>query len=153
MKKLLCIASLFVCCWIGNAQKKQAVTFQAEIANRNGDSIRILNSATGKPVKKIGINKQGIFKDSFAVEEGMYMLSDGKEYTKLFLKNGYNLKLKMDAQQFDESIVYTGIGASENNFLAQNAPFLIQNTITTRFWLQAKRTLINWLERKKQPIF
>jgi thiol-disulfide isomerase/thioredoxin len=121
MKKLLCIASLFVCCWIGNAQKKQAVTFQAEIANRNGDSIRILNSATGKPVKKIGINKQGIFKDSFVVEEGMYMLSDGKEYTKLFLKNGYNLKLKMDAQQFDESIVYTGIGAGENNFLAQNA--------------------------------
>jgi thiol-disulfide isomerase/thioredoxin len=120
MKKILCIASLFICCWIGNAQKKQNVTFQAEIANRNGDSIRILNAANGKEVKKIGINKQGVFKDSFVVEEGLYMLSDGKEYTKLFLKNGYNLKLKMDAQQFDESIVYAGVGAAENNFLAQN---------------------------------
>jgi len=27
----------------------------------------------------------------------------------------------MDAKQFDESIVYTGVGAVENNFLAQNA--------------------------------
>ena len=27
----------------------------------------------------------------------------------------------MDAQQFDDSIVYTGIGADENNFLAQSA--------------------------------
>jgi hypothetical protein len=37
------------------------------------------------------------------------MLFDGKEYTELFLKNGYDLNLKMNAQDFDESIVYSGI--------------------------------------------
>jgi thiol-disulfide isomerase/thioredoxin len=121
MKKLLCIASLIICCFSGNAQKKENVSFQAEIANRNGDSIKILNRSNGKEIKKIAVDKAGLFKDSFVVEEGMYMLYDGKEYTQMFLKNGYNLKLKLDAKQFDESIVYSGVGAAENNFLAQNA--------------------------------
>ena len=49
------------------------------------------------------------------------MFFDGTEYTQLFLKNGYDLKMKMDAKQFDESIVYTGVGAAENNYLAQDA--------------------------------
>jgi thiol-disulfide isomerase/thioredoxin len=49
------------------------------------------------------------------------MFFDGKEYTQMFLKNGFDLKMNVDAQQFDESIVYTGIGAAENNFLAQSA--------------------------------
>ena len=37
------------------------------------------------------------------------------------MKNGYNLKLTMDAKEFDESIVYSGKGSKENNFLAQKA--------------------------------
>jgi len=104
-----------------NAQKKPNLSFQAEITNRNGDIIKILNRNDGKEVRKIGINKQGIFKDSFAVEEGIYMLFDGKEYTQMYLKNSYNLKLKMDAKNFDESIVYSGAGSNENNYLAQSA--------------------------------
>ena len=121
MKKLFLIAIMFICSNGSFGQAKKYVSFQAEIANRNGDTIRILNGGTGKEIKKIKIDKQGVFKDVFAVEEGLYFLFDGKEYTQLFLKNGYNLKLKLDAQKFDESLVYSGIGATENNFLAQNA--------------------------------
>ena len=120
MKKVFLIVMVFIGVLSINAQKKPNLIFQAEIANRHGDTIKILNRNDGKEVRKIGINKQGIFKDSFAVEEGIYMLFDGKEYTQMYLKNSYNLKLKMDAKNFDESIVYSGIGSNENNFLAQN---------------------------------
>jgi thiol-disulfide isomerase/thioredoxin len=120
MKKVFLIVMVFTGVLSINAQKKPNLIFQAEIANRNGDTIKILNRNNGKEVRKIGINKQGVFKDSFAVEEGIYMLFDGKEYTQMYLKNSYNLKLKMDAKNFDESIVYSGIGSNENNFLAQN---------------------------------
>jgi thiol-disulfide isomerase/thioredoxin len=120
MKKVFLIVMVFIGVLSINAQKKPNLIFQAEIANRNGDTIKILNRNDGKEVRKIGINKQGVFKDSFAVEEGIYMLFDGKEYTQMYLKNSYNLKLKMDAKNFDESIVYSGIGSNENNFLAQN---------------------------------
>ena len=111
-----CLLSVFAI-----AQTNSVVDFQAEIANRNSDAITILDPNNGKEITKISVDKTGMFKNSFAVAEGLYMFFDGKEYTQMFLKNGYKLKMKMDAQQFDESIVYTGIGAEENNFLAQSA--------------------------------
>ena len=47
----------------------------------------------------------GIFKNSFTVSEGLRMFLDDKEYSQMFLKNNYKLKVKMDAQQFDELIL------------------------------------------------
>jgi thiol-disulfide isomerase/thioredoxin len=120
MRKLFFITLALVCSFSGIGQTKGTVSFKAEIANRNTDSISILNRNNGKEIKKILIGTDGVFKDSFTVEEGFYMLFDGKEYTQLFLKNGYDLNLTMDAQKFDESIVYSGQGALENNFLAEN---------------------------------
>jgi thiol-disulfide isomerase/thioredoxin len=117
MKKVLFVVIAFMFSFLSNAQDKKYVTFQAEIANRNGDFIFIRQNQ--KIIKKIEVNKKGFFKDTLKVVEGPYLLFDGVEYTSLYLKNGYDLKLKMDAKKFDESIVYTGKGALENNCLAQ----------------------------------
>ncbi len=96
------------------------VLFQGKIANRNSDSI-VLSS--GRSFKKtIKLNKKGEFKDKIEIPAtGLFRFFDGTEGTLLFLKNGYDLKLAMDAKQFDESIVYKGEGAKENNYLAQKA--------------------------------
>lgn len=116
MKKLYFILVAFVFSSVGFAQNG-TVTFQADIANRNGDVIYIKEDNT--TIQEIKIDKDNLFKATFEVKEGLYLLFDGVEYTELFLKNGYDLKLKMDAKQFDESIKYTGKGEAENNFLAQ----------------------------------
>ena len=39
----------------------------------------------------------------------------------LYLKDGDDLSLTMNAAEFDETIVYKGKGEKENNFLAQKA--------------------------------
>ncbi len=101
---------------IGFAQGK--VNFQAEIANRNGDVIYI-NTPANKTIKEIKVNEKGVFEASFEVADGEYVMYDGVEYAQLFLKDGFDLKLKMDAAAFDESIVFKGKGEAENNFLAQ----------------------------------
>ena len=109
---------VFICSNASFGQKANYVTFQAEIANRNNDFINI-KSLDGQLLKKIELNSKGIFKDTMKVTEGKYILNDGMESTELYLKNGYSIKLKMDAKLFDESIAYTGIGALENNVLAK----------------------------------
>jgi len=120
MKKLFLIALTTFCSIYSFGQSKNTVTFQAEIANRNGDVIYIKDNKN-KTIKEIKINDKGVFKDTFEIEkEDFYIFFDGTEYTRLFLKNDYDLKLKMDAKQFDQSIVYTGKGAAENNYLAQD---------------------------------
>lgn len=116
MRKLYVMLLAIVLSNVALAQNS-VVTFQAEIANRNGDVIYIKDN--NKTIQEIKVGKNNIFKAAFEAKEGLYQLFDGVEYTEMFLKAGYNLKLKMDAKQFDESIKYTGKGAVENNYLAQ----------------------------------
>lgn len=120
MKKIFLIAVVLMGSFNGFAQKKNYMDFQAEIANKFGDVISFFDSKN-KLVKIIQVNKNGIFKDTMNVVAGKYALSDGNEYTIVYLNNGFDLKLKLDTKMFDESIVYSGKGAAENNFLAQNA--------------------------------
>ncbi|MDD5148911.1 MAG: TlpA disulfide reductase family protein [Flavobacterium sp.] len=130
MKKLFLIAIALIISLSTNAQEKKQMTFQAEIANRSGDFITFFDSKN-KEIKKIQVNKEGIFKDTMNVATGRYVFSDGNEFTIVYLKNGFDLKLKMDAKMFDESIVYTGKGAVENNFLAQNSLIEEQTNMET----------------------
>lgn len=117
MKYIFIIALTILGSFTVVAQTENYVTFKAEIANKNGDFIYLRD--TEKVFRKIQVNKEGIFKDTLSVEEGLYQMFDGVEFTDLYLKNGYNLTLKMDAKSFDESIVYSGVGANENNYLAK----------------------------------
>ncbi len=117
MKKIVLFLSLTLATTLAFAQGK--VNFKAEIANRNGDVIYINNNAN-KTIKEIKVNSAGIFEASFEAADGFYMMFDGVEYAQLYLKDGFDLKLKMDAKLFDESIVFTGKGEAENNILAQN---------------------------------
>ncbi len=91
--------------------------FQADVTNKNGDILFIKDNKI--IIKEIKVEGDGHFSASFDVKEGMYQLYNGEEYTDLFLKNGYDLTLKLDAKNFDESVTYSGKGAAENNFLAQ----------------------------------
>jgi thiol-disulfide isomerase/thioredoxin len=121
MKKVVYVVIVFVFSFMSNAQVKKYVTFQAEVANRTRDSIFIKSNR--KLIKTIKVDKNGVFKDTLNIATGRYLLEIGNEFTIVYLKNGFDLKLKMDTKQFDESIVYSGKGALENNFLAKNSLF------------------------------
>ncbi|MGK4566799.1 hypothetical protein [Flavobacterium sp. 3HN19-14] len=112
MKKLSLLLLLVFC-----GVSAQDVKFAAKIANRNGDKLTI--SGPKKFKQEIAINKDNVFTATFAAPAGLYEMTDGTEFTSLYLKPGYDLTLTMDARQFDESIVYKGKGEQENNFLAQ----------------------------------
>jgi thiol-disulfide isomerase/thioredoxin len=127
------------------------VTFQAQIANRNGDVIKIKDNK-GKVVKEITINENGVFKDSFDVTPNFYLMDDGVEYAQLFLKPGYDLFLKMDAKEFDESIKFSGEGSKENNFLAETT--LLDEEMKPEEFLAADEELFkNMIAEKKAMDF
>lgn len=98
----------------------EMVTFEGKIANRNSDSLVVYSGRNFK--KTLKLDNNGKFESSFEIpSDGLYRAYDGTEGTLLYLKKGYSLNLSMDAKEFDESIVYTGEGAKENNFLAKKA--------------------------------
>ncbi|MFP9113980.1 TlpA family protein disulfide reductase [Flavobacterium sp. RHBU_3] len=112
MKKILAIMLMASAALHAQADK---VKFKATIQHANSDSL-VIRSRTFKHTIK---GTKGAFTDAFSVTPGMYQLFDGTEQTTVFLKNGFDIALTMDAAQFDESIVYKGKGEKENNFLAK----------------------------------
>ncbi|WP_432222719.1 TlpA family protein disulfide reductase [Flavobacterium sp. TMP13] len=118
MKKLTWLLLLAMSCSYAQTSVGR-IDFTAKIANRNSDTLMIRGA--NKFNKIIILDKKGTFSTSFEGPKGFYQFSDKQEVSNLFLKPGDDIKLTMDAAQFDETIVYTGKGADENNFLAQSA--------------------------------
>lgn len=116
MKKIFSFLLLILSTTFVIAQGK--VSFQAEIANRNSDTLRILKYNGDHELKIIKnfVSKNGSFKDSLNVEKGFFVIYDGVQMTNVFLKNGFDLKLKMNARDFHDN-VYSGTGSIENNYI------------------------------------
>ena len=111
---LLCVITIFAC---SKQTKIDYALFSGKIENATADKLNIKGVDFDH---EISINADGTFSDTLKLAEtGFYNLSIGRESTTLFLSNGNNLNLNMDAKEFDESIKYTGEGALENNYLAR----------------------------------
>lgn len=119
MKKLVYLLVLSVGFSFAQTTTKEKVKFSAKIENRNSDTLTVFGPNKFKQV--IPINKKGVFEAAFEVTDGLHQFSDGSESSMMYLRGGDDIKLTMDAKEFDETIVYTGKGSKESNFLAQKA--------------------------------
>ena len=93
MKKIISVLFTLIITIVGWAQNN--VKFKADISNRNGDVLYIKDNKN-QTVKEIKVNEKGIFESSLEVVEGDYVMFDGTKNVQLFLKPGYDLKLKFD---------------------------------------------------------
>jgi hypothetical protein len=97
--------------------QNQMVKFSGCIENPNNEEVTIYGPNRYKKVIKLS---EGCFSDNLKIEtNGEYTFSDGNETTTLYFEKGYDLKITLDTEEFDESIVYKGIGDKPNNFLAK----------------------------------
>ncbi|OXB01428.1 thioredoxin [Flavobacterium oncorhynchi] len=119
MKKLFVTGLLIFGTLSVVGQSKNQIKFTAKIANRNSDTLVIRGKDNFKQV--IPINKKETFAASFDAPKGFYVFSDGTESSRLYLKPNSEVNLTMNAKEFDETIVFSGKGVEESNFLAQQA--------------------------------
>ncbi|SEC24650.1 Thiol-disulfide isomerase or thioredoxin [Tenacibaculum sp. MAR_2009_124] len=120
MKRLIYMAVACLAIVSCKEQPKDYVTFTGKITNKNSDSLVVANPKTGAK-KIIKVDETGTFSDTLKVETGLHVIFDGKEQTTAFLKNGSELNLTLDTKEFDETVVYTGKGADESNFLVKSS--------------------------------
>jgi len=115
---------LFLALWTLSCKEKVATdyaTLSGKITNHLGNDGQLaVHDGYHKTIK---INADGTFSDTFHLSDtGMVMsFSDGNERTEIFIKNGYDLNLTLNTDEFDETIKYTGTGAENNNYLAQRS--------------------------------
>lgn len=98
-------------------EEKNYTVFAGKITNPQSDSVYLYFP---EREKGFALNEKGEFYDTIQLDQkGYFYFSDGREQAELFLFPGDSLYIKLNTQQFDESIVYSGKGFEKNNYLAK----------------------------------
>ena len=118
MKGIIYIIGFSIALMAFKQAPKDFVTLSGSIKNQNSDSLCLVQRGI---IKTIKLNADGTFLDTLKVETGNYIMFDGKNRADLFLKNGYDLNITIDANEFNETLSFKGVGAVANNYLAKNA--------------------------------
>ena len=119
MKKTLYIIAIitaFVSC--KTAPKKDFVVLKGTVINQRADHFKV-NSITSSFNKEIPINEDGTFLDTLRVKEENLMIYDGSNITYAYIEAGNDLSLNYDAEDYKNTIKFTGNGAEINNYLVQ----------------------------------
>jgi hypothetical protein len=119
MKKItLLFVVLVVAC---TKTPKNYAILQGNIQNATSESVFIQNRDYTKEVK---IDANGNFRDTLQLSptvknylESFYTLSTENGRLFVYLKNGYDLTLETDANNFEENLVITGKGAENSNYI------------------------------------
>lgn len=117
MKKLAFALFTIIVASSCNNAPKDYITLSGKLEN-NTDSIISIVGRTGV-LKTIVFEKDGSFKDTLKVEKAnifTFQTSNTKR-APLYLKNGFDIKITGDANEFMTSFNYTGNGASNSNFI------------------------------------
>ena len=100
---------------------KDYVTLSGKVLNPSSNTLTILGDKFRKDIK---INEDGTFSDTLKVKNGFHGFNDGKQQSFLYLRNGYDMTLNFDAQNFPESIEFSGNGAGTNKYLTEKIEYI-----------------------------
>jgi len=127
MKKIIMILVAIVLVSCNEKSNNPYVTLQGKIANSTLDSIVIL----GRNFEKhIMVNEDGSFKDTLKVTDGFHGINNGSSQSFLYLKNGYDMEVNFDMNNFPASIEFEGQGSETNEYLTTKLQFIKDENIS-----------------------
>lgn len=120
MKNLaILLISMLIMSSCSQEHKKDYVTLQGKLLN-NKDSVITISNRQGV-IKKITLDENGNFKDTLQLKPDKpeiynFSVNPGKA-APIYLKNGFDITLEGDSDNFMNSFKYSGEGASNSNFI------------------------------------
>ena len=122
-------ALLVFSCENSNSNQDYAF-FGGEIINPSNNYITLNNAQGGKDT--ITLDNQNRFLHKVNnLKPGIYSFTHGGEYQTILLEPNDSLLFRLNTNDFDESLVYTGIGSKKNNYLIRT--FLNDETENKEF--------------------
>ncbi len=96
--------------------KSEYAIISGNIKNSSEKIIKIFNYNHSFE-KDVTLDNSGKFSDTlFITSPGYYFFQSGQPYTSIFLRNGYNLIISTDANEFQKSFIIQGKGEEVNRF-------------------------------------
>ena len=120
MHKNLLYIILFTALISCNTKKKKSPTtfFAGEIVNPTNDYVVLHKDDIIIDSCKLDENNRFAFNLN-SIVEGLYHFDHNPELQYVYLKQGDSLMIRLNTSDFDESLVFSGIGEETNNFLLE----------------------------------
>ena len=112
------VLSLFVFSCTGKEDNNKRVFIAGHIINPSSRTVTLYEG--NKIVDMFELDEQLRFQKYYdSLSNGIFKLEHLPEYQSLLLEQGDSLWVRINAPTFNESVVYSGKGASKNNFLME----------------------------------
>ncbi|MDG2062633.1 MAG: hypothetical protein P8J67_03580 [Flavobacteriaceae bacterium] len=99
-------------------EPSKRIFFGGQIINPSSRTVTLYQG--NNPVEIFKLDRKLRFQNTYdSLYNGIYKLEHLPEYQSLLLEKGDSLWVRINAATFNESIVYSGSGASKNNFLME----------------------------------
>jgi thiol-disulfide isomerase/thioredoxin/stalled ribosome alternative rescue factor ArfA len=110
---ILLLAASFV---FSSCSEKNYVLFSGNITNTKDTTMKIGNISRDFQ-KEVSIDENGNFRDTLFINSpGAYSYQIGRSYAAVFFREGYDLNLNLDANDFFKSRKFKGNGSEVNNY-------------------------------------
>jgi len=150
MKKLswIIIALFIVSC---NTEEKPTYTvINGSVTNNTGETAFVRGNGFES---RVPISETGSFVDTLNIKkDGFYELYVGRERTEIYLERGKNLSVTLNAEEFDESLKYTGDLADINNFLAAKYLWNEQNVDLKELFSKDENAFLKQIDENQKSL-
>ncbi|OUS01087.1 hypothetical protein A9Q86_08335 [Flavobacteriales bacterium 33_180_T64] len=109
------MTALFLGC-NSNSEDGDTAYFGGEIINPNNNYITLYASETKRDTIYLDRNNRFLHKIK-NLQAGVYKFTHGGEYQTIFIEPNDSILFRLNTNDFDESLVYTGEGAKKNNYI------------------------------------
>ena len=92
------------------------IVLSGKIQNNTAKEL-VFATNLGVPQDTLAITNDGNFSNTLKVEAGRYMLFDGMNRIPLYLKTADNINIDFDAKDYNNTLVYSGVGSERNNYI------------------------------------
>src|SRR5690606_14928552 len=150
MKKLSLFILVLIIIACKQEEKLQYSIISGTVENNTAETVLVRNTNFEK---RIQIGEKGSFADTLRIaEDGFYELYVGRERTGIYLEKGKNLSVTLNAEEFDETLKYSGDLANANNFLAAKYLWNEKNLNFKEMFSMDEKHFFTQLETNKKSI-
>lgn len=150
MKKLSwIIIALFIVSCI-TEEKPTYTVINGSVTNNTGETAFVRGNGFES---RVPISETGSFVDTLNIKkDGFYELYVGRERTEIYLEKGKNLSVTLNAEEFDESLKYTGDLADINNFLAAKYLWNEQNVDLKELFSKDENAFLKQIDENQKSL-
>lgn len=117
MKKIWLLIAFIAIVSCKDDTEKAATVVSGKITNNRGSEITFKKPNNKEFIETLNVARDGSFIDTLLIETGIYTFQYGRNRTEIFVEAGNNLTINFDANDFENTLTFSGEGSEISTYL------------------------------------